>query len=88
MAIINKKVWPVYFQEILDGKKNFELRLNDFDVAEGDTLMLEEWSPETKEYTGRKLEKKVTYILKFKIDKLFWSQAEVQEKGLQIMSLE
>ncbi len=88
MAVINKKIWPEYFEAILAGKKTFELRLNDFDVAEGDTLILEEWNPETKAYSGRKIEKKVTYILKFRIDKLFWSEAEIKEKGLQILSLE
>jgi len=35
-------------------------------------LILEEWNPKTEEYTGRKVEKKVTYVGKFKIDKLFW----------------
>ena len=53
MKKIEKKVWPEYFQEILDGKKTFELRLNDFDIKEGDTLVLKEWNPETKDYTGR-----------------------------------
>jgi len=36
MKKVEKKVWPEYFQEILNGKKTFELRLNDFDIAEGD----------------------------------------------------
>lgn len=88
MAIIKKKVWPEYFEAIIFGKKKFELRLNDFDVKEGDTLLLEEWNPNTKEYTGRKVEKKVTYVAKFKIDKLFWPEEEIKEKGLQVISLE
>jgi len=69
------------------GKKKFELRLDDFDVQEGDTLILEEWNPEVKEYTGRKVEKKAEYVYKFKVDKLFWPEEEVKEKGLQIISL-
>ncbi len=52
---IKKKVWPEYFQQIVDGKKTFELRLNDFDISEGDTLVLNEWDPATKDYTGRTL---------------------------------
>jgi hypothetical protein len=32
---IEKKVWPEYFKKIMDGKKTFELRLNDFDISEG-----------------------------------------------------
>ena len=88
MAIINKKIWPEYFEAIVSGKKKYELRLNDFEVNEGDTLTLEEWGPATKSYTGRKTEKKVTYVGKFKIDKLFWPEEEIKEKGIQIISLE
>jgi len=31
MRKIEKKVWPEYFQAIVEGKKNFEVRLADFD---------------------------------------------------------
>ena len=88
MAIIKKKAWPEYFAAVVAGKKKYDLRLNDFDIAEGDTLVLEEWNPETKEYTGRRIEKKVTYVSKFKLDKLFWSEEQIKEKGIQIISLE
>ncbi len=88
MAIINKKIWPEYFEAVASGKKKFELRLDDFDIAEGDTLVLEEWDSKTQAYTGRKTEKKVAYVGKFKIDKLFWPEEEIKEKGIQIISLE
>lgn len=84
---IKKKVWPKYFQAILDGKKNYELRLADWDCNEGDFLVLQEWDPETKNYTGRELEKEVSYIGKFKIDDLFWSEEEIKKHGFQIISL-
>lgn len=87
MTTIKKKTWPKIFEDVLSGKKKFDLRLADFDIEEGDTLILEEWSPETKEYTGRKLEKKVGYILKFDLDK-FGQKKEVLEKGLYIIQLE
>lgn len=86
--IIRKKTWTGWFDSIASGKKKFDLRLNDFEVEEGDTIIFEEWDPETKEYTGRKTEKKVTYIAKFKTDDLFWTEEEIKEKGIQIMSLE
>lgn len=88
MAIIKYKIHPEYFEDVASGKKKYELRLNDREVAEGDTLKLEEWDPQTKAYTGRKLEKKVTYVRDFKIDDLFWPKEEVLEKGLKIISIE
>jgi len=103
MKTIKKKCWPEYFEAILAGKKNYELRLNDFTIKEGDTLVLEEWDPKTKSYTGRSVQKKVTYVGKFKnlpfgqnlsarlarskIDQSFWSEDEIKEKGLQILSI-
>lgn len=88
MAVVKKKIWPEYFDNVASGKKKFELRLSDFEVKEVDTLLLEEWDPKTQKYTGRKVEKKVTYVLKFKTDNLFWSEDEIRKKGLQIISLE
>lgn len=87
MAIIKKKIWPEYFEAVASSLKSFELQLNDFEVKEGDTLILEEWDPKSKSYTGRVTSKEVTYVAKFKIDKLFWSEEEIKEKGIQIMSL-
>ncbi len=84
MTTIKKKIHPEYFETIKSGRKKFEVRLADFDVDEGDTLILEEWNPETKEYTGRKLEKKVGYILKFDLDK-FGQKKEVLEKGFYVI---
>lgn len=87
MKKIEKKVWPKYFQAILDGKKNYELRLNDFDIKPGDIMILREWDPGKSEYTGRVLEKEVTYVGKFDINKLFWSKEDIEKQGLQIISL-
>lgn len=88
MAIISKKIWPKYFEAVASGRKKFELRLNDFEVNEGDTLVLEEWDPETKDYTGRKVERRVTYVAKFILDDLFWPKEEIEEKGIQVISME
>lgn len=84
---IEKKIWPEYFQAILDGRKTYELRLGDFEIQEGDSLILKEWNPETKDYTGRALEKKVGFVRKWRLDELFWSREEIEEKGLQVISL-
>lgn len=80
-----KKVLPEYFQQIHNGKKNFELRLADWECQTGDTLVLREWNPLTQEYTGRTLEKEITYVLKTK-DIDFWSKEEIDRYGYQIIS--
>ena len=74
-----------YFQEILDGKKTFDARLANFDCKVGDVLVLEEYDQKKKEYTGRVLEKEITFILNTKTQK-FWKQSEVQKQGLLIFS--
>ena len=83
---IEKKVWPKYFEAIISGKKNFELRLADFEIKEGDVLLLREWDPEKREYTGREIEKKVSYVVMTKnLD--FWKEEEIEKYGYQIISL-
>lgn len=89
MPTIRKKIWPEYFDAVSSGKKKYELRLNDFEVQEGDTLLLEEWDPNTKEYTGRSVSKKVTYVGRFNIQDFFsFSEQDVKEKGFLVISLE
>jgi hypothetical protein len=89
MKTVEKKVNKEYFVEILAGSKTFELRLNDFDVEEGDILLLKEWDPETKTHTGRELSRTVGYVGKWKIDELtkFYPMEDITAKGIQIISL-
>ena len=82
---IAKKVWPQYFEAILSGKKTYELRLADWECQEGDILVLKEWDPRTKKYTGRQVEREVTYVGKFKIDELFWPDDAIKKYGIQII---
>ena len=86
MKRIEKKTWPEYFQKILDGDKTYEVRLADFECEEGDVLVLKEWNPDTKEYTGREVEKEVTSIFNTK-DTTFWNKEEVEKYGLYVMSI-
>ncbi|MBX4209277.1 DUF3850 domain-containing protein [Candidatus Parcubacteria bacterium] len=89
MRKIEKKTWPEYFQAIFEGRKTYDLRLNDFKVDEGDILVLKEWDPETKKYTGREIERTVGFVRGWKIDELtqFWPRKDIDDKGLQIISL-
>jgi len=84
--IIEKKIWPEYFDQIVSGEKNFEVHLNDFDISPGDTLLLREWDPDQKEYTGRQITKTVTSVIKTN-DLRFWPVEEIEKYGLQIISL-
>ena len=56
------KIWPKYFEEVASGQKNFEIRYNDRDFAEGDYLALNEYSGDAG-YTGRSCLVYVDYIL-------------------------
>ena len=58
------KVVPEYFEALAEGKKGFEIRKDDSDYKEGDNLVLEEYKPEIKEYTGRCLTRKIIYVLR------------------------
>ncbi len=88
MATIRKKIWPEAFEAVLNGSKTFELRLNDFEIQPGDTLVLEEYDSKKKTYTGRRVEKVAGYIKAYKQEELpFWPIEEIQKHGLQIISL-
>jgi hypothetical protein len=87
--IISKKTWPDYFEKIKSGEKTFELRLADWECNIGDTLLLKEWDPIIKEYTGREISKIVTFVAKTKDAKNWgmWSPEEIDQYGFQIISL-
>lgn len=46
------------------GHKTFEIRKNDRNFQAGDHVILNEWNPLTSEYTGRKMARVITYVLK------------------------
>lgn len=87
MSEIRKKTWPAYFQNVLSGEKKVELRIADFECKPGDVLVLEEWDPETKAYTGRTIRKKVSYVMKTK-DAPFWTKEEIDKFGYLILQME
>jgi hypothetical protein len=82
---IEKKIQKWSFDKILSGEKNFELRLADWECQPGDTLVLLEID-EGRNYTGRIVEKKVTYVLKIKDVDLF-PKEDVEKYGYQIISI-
>ena len=86
--IVEKKTWPKFFEKILSGEKTFEFRLADFDIEPGDTLVLREWDPETKDYTGRQIEKDVTVVVKTK-GQTFHNHTpeEIEKYGWQVIGI-
>lgn len=58
------KCWPEFFDAIQGRQKKFEVRKgNDREYKTGDRIRLREWDPEKKEYTGRQIDRWVTYVM-------------------------
>ena len=57
------KTLPQYFQDVISGKKSFEVRKNDRPYHVGDLLALNEYNAETKSYTGNSCLVYIDYIL-------------------------
>nr|WP_053434841.1 DUF3850 domain-containing protein [Sporosarcina globispora] len=56
------KILPEYYNEVYRGVKTFEIRKNDRDFKVGDTLVIKEYFPNSESFSGRFIEKKITYI--------------------------
>jgi hypothetical protein len=57
------KCWPEFFEPIIDGAKKHDLRrADDRDFGVGDKVLLEEYDPERRSYTGRTVIVQITYI--------------------------
>lgn len=56
------KTWPSFFKEIINGVKTFEIRKNDRDFKIGDRLLLQEYDPENKSYTGKDWDGEIVYV--------------------------
>lgn len=47
------KTWPEFYKLIESGKKTFELRKDDRPFEQGDDIILQEYDPHKKEYSGK-----------------------------------
>lgn len=67
------KILPEYFEAIISGRKQFEIRKNDRDYKVGDYIILREWGEHYnftkwpdfiawREYTGNSYKAEITYI--------------------------
>jgi hypothetical protein len=88
MRKIEKKSWPKLFREMGKNKNHFEVRLADFKIKEGDYMILKEWNPKTKRYTGKKLKFSVGSTLKLPKDmEKFYSRKDIKKYGFFIIEL-
>ncbi len=55
------KIYPKYFNAILNGSKPFEIRKNDRNFHVGDNVLLKEW--DNNKYSGRTIYAEITYVL-------------------------
>jgi hypothetical protein len=57
------KTWPSLFEPVWLRTNLFQLRKFDRMFRTGDGLHLREWDPEKREYSGRYVRARVTYIM-------------------------
>jgi ASC-1-like (ASCH) protein len=84
---IEKGVQQKYFEDVLEGRKGFEVRLGDFEGKPGDTLVLKEQKPGSKEFTGRTIECELLYKFNTKEVEKFYTKEEIEKYGLAILAI-
>lgn len=57
------KVWPMYFDDLSSGRRNFDVRVNDRKFTIGDRLVLHEYNPVSKKYSGRHCVRYVQFMV-------------------------
>lgn len=72
------KINQQYLKLIIDGRKNWEVRKNDRNFKEGETIIVKEYLPETNSYTGREAEGTILYV---------FSTNEMLKPGYVILSV-
>lgn len=64
MLIHELKTWTEFFDAIERGDKTFDARwCHDRSFSVGDVLVLRDYDPKIKSYTGRECAREVTYVL-------------------------
>ncbi len=81
---IEKKLWPQYFRNAKAGRERFEVRLADFRCRPGDVMVLREWDPKKRAYTGRKLEKRIAGVTRTR-DQKFYTKKDINKYGFQVV---
>jgi Domain of unknown function (DUF3850) len=78
MSAHELKIWPPYFEHLLDGRKRFDVRLNDRRFRIGDEIKFREFVPKQHAaqhgqgdayYTGRNIWMRVRYVIDLRLDR-------------------
>lgn len=56
------KIYPIYFQQVIDGLKKAELRNNDRNYQAGDIVEMLEYCPEKNDITWRNVMIEITVV--------------------------
>ena len=59
------KIEPAFFEAVISGRKNFEIRQNDRNFRPGDTVTLCEYRQDKSEFTGRTTGAVIGYVTAF-----------------------
>lgn len=57
------QIWPACFEAVAAGTKPFDVREKDLNFQVGDVLLLREYDPDANDYTGRTMQRWVSYVL-------------------------
>lgn len=88
MKTVEKKCWPKNFELFATGKRILDFRLADFDLEQGDMLVLTEYDPEKKKLTGRTTQLKVKRLEKVGNITRYYSEEELEKHGFYLMLLD
>ncbi|MBD3312643.1 DUF3850 domain-containing protein [archaeon] len=84
--VIEKKVWPEFFEELESCERGIEVRINDFIVNPGDTIVFREFNPVKDDYTGRKVSRVVQEVKKVDLTR-FYKLEDIKDKGVLLIGL-
>jgi hypothetical protein len=62
MMMHELKIWPENYEPLVLGAKRYEIRKADRPFKVGDQLMVREWLPDMKKYTGRSAIFRITHM--------------------------
>lgn len=86
---IEKKAWPEFFEKVRLGEKKIDLRIADFPIKTGDVLVLKEWDPIKKIYTGKSIERQVRNVVNLPGDKIFkmYKKEDIEKYGFNMIEI-